>query len=52
MLSTHFFFFQTVTNSASESESDLVVKIVVSDVLSTGPVLITSPVSETSTADL
>ena len=48
MSSTH----RTITNSASESESDLAIEIVVSDVLSTGTVLISSPVSETATADL
>ena len=54
MSSTHFFFFffQTITNSASESESDLTAEIIVFDVLSTGTVLISSPVSETTTADL
>ena len=40
-----------MTNGSSESESDLAEEIVVSDVLSTGTFCISSPVSDTTTAE-
>ena len=40
-----------MTNGSSESESDLAEEIVMSDVLSTGTLCISSPVSDTTKAE-
>ena len=53
LLKTHenYLLLPIMTKGSSESESDIAEEIVVSDVLSTGTFCISSPVSNTTTAE-